>query len=286
MVRAAIYARVSTEDQAKEGFSLQAQKERLEAFCESQGWEIAGYYIDDGYSGRNTKRPAYNRMMEERDKWDIIVVMKMDRIHRNSKNFMIMMENLERWGKKFASMQESLDTSNAIGRFVVDIIQRIAQLESEQIGERTYMGMRQKAESGNGILGFEPPFGYRLENETLKPEPHEAETVKQIFQWYLSGFAMEKIAMTLNEQREKTRKGNPWTIWSVSRILHNPVYAGFLKWDDLLIRGEHEPLVDPEDFNKVQRMIASRIKNPRHRKYLYIDINMKEAVTCIQMESI
>jgi len=225
-------------------------------------------------------------MMEERDKWDIIVVMKMDRIHRNSKNFMIMMENLERWGKKFASMQESLDTSNAIGRFVVDIIQRIAQLESEQIGERTYMGMRQKAESGKGILGFDPPFGYKLESGSLMPDPNEADIVKRIFRWYLDGFTMESIATRLNEQGERTRRGNPWTKWSVSHILHNPIYAGFMKWDDLLIRGDHEPLVDPEDFNEVQRMIASRIKNPRHRKYLRIDRNMKQAVTCIQMESI
>ncbi len=103
-------------------------------------------------------------MLEEKDRWDIMLVMKMDRIHRNSKNFMIMMESLEKWGKKFTSMNESLDTSNAVGRFVVDIIQRIAQLESEQIGERTYMGMRQKAESMDRDTWLQPavwlPYGW------------------------------------------------------------------------------------------------------------------------------
>src|SRR3989304_10186007 len=100
-------------------------------------------------------------MMEERDLWDTILVIKMDRIHRNSRNFMEMMDDLRRWGKNFASATESLDTSTAMGRFVMDIIQRIAQLESEQIGERVDMGMGQKAKKGGGGLGAPPPYGYR-----------------------------------------------------------------------------------------------------------------------------
>ncbi|RLF51076.1 MAG: recombinase family protein, partial [Thermoplasmata archaeon] len=89
-LKVAIYARVSTEDQAKEGFSLDAQLDKLRAYCKARGWKIAGEYVDDGYSGRNVRRPAYQKMMEEMDKWDAVLVIKMDRIHRNSKNFMIM----------------------------------------------------------------------------------------------------------------------------------------------------------------------------------------------------
>ncbi|MFQ6060416.1 MAG: recombinase family protein, partial [Thermoplasmata archaeon] len=84
MTRVAIYARVSTEDQAKEGYSLDAQIDRLRAYCQAKGWEISGEYVDDGHSGRDTRRPAYQRMLEERDNWDTILVIKMDRIHRNS----------------------------------------------------------------------------------------------------------------------------------------------------------------------------------------------------------
>lgn len=264
MPRVAIYTRVSTEDQAKEGFSLAAQKQRLEAYCDAQGWDIAEYYIDDGHSGRNTRRPAYHRMMEERDKWDIILVMKMDRIHRNSKNFMIMMENLEKWGKKFSSMNESLDTSNAVGRFVVDIIQRIAQLESEQIGERTYMGMRQKAESGQGLLGFRVPYGYRLREGKLYVDDTESEVVRAIYDRYLSGQTMEMIAWGLNRDGTTTRTEGDWTVWSVSRILHNPVYAGYLRWEDLVIPSDHTPLVSADTFNRVQVQVASKVKNPKH----------------------
>jgi DNA invertase Pin-like site-specific DNA recombinase len=266
VVKAAIYTRVSTEDQAKEGYSLDAQKERLEAYCEAQGWEISEFYIDEGHSGRNTKRPEYQRMLEERDNWDILLVLKMDRIHRNSKNFMIMMEDLEKWGKKFASMQESLDTSNAVGRFVVDIIQRIAQLESEQIGERTYMGMRQKADAGEGILGFHSPFGYLLEGEDLVQDEGEADIIRRIFDSYLQGTSMEDIAWYLNREDIPTRRGNQWTIWSISRILHNTVYAGFLTWDGVVYRGDHIPIISIEDYNSVQSLIASRTKNPAHRR--------------------
>ena len=268
MVKVAVYARVSTDDQAREGFSLIAQKERLEAYCEAQGWSILEFYVDEGFSGRNTRRPEYQRMIEERDRWDLILVLKMDRIHRNSKNFMIMMEDLERWGKKFVSMQESLDTSNAVGRFVVDIIQRIAQLESEQIGERTYMGMAQKAESGNGILGFEAPFGYSIADESLNPVENEIGVVERMFRMYLEGNTMVNIAWILNRENITTRKCNDWTIWSIRRILHNPVYAGFLRWDGILIPSDHFPALSVDDFNEVQRIISSRVRNPDHKGFI------------------
>ena len=162
--RAALYVRVSTDEQAAEGYSLDAQKNILEDHCLAEGLDIAGIYEDDGYSGRNANRPAYRRMMAEIDSWDVLVVLKMDRIHRNSRNFMTMMDELERHGKEFVSCYEALDTSNALGRFVVDMIQRMAQLESEQIGERTKMGMREKAEnlgtekSEKATMGFTPPL--------------------------------------------------------------------------------------------------------------------------------
>ncbi|MCG7844669.1 MAG: recombinase family protein [Methanomassiliicoccales archaeon] len=264
MPKVAIYTRVSTEDQAKEGYSLAAQKERLEAYCDAQGWDVVEHYVDEGQSGRNTRRPAYHRMIEERDKWDIILVMKMDRIHRNSKNFMMMMENLEKWGKKFSSMSESLDTSNAVGRFVVDIIQRIAQLESEQIGERTYMGMRQKAESGQGLLGFRVPFGYHILEGKLVQDEIEAQVVRSIYDQYLAGQTMDMIAYGLNRESVTTRGESHWTVWSISRILHNPVYAGHLRWDDLVIPSDHQPIISIGIFNQTQRKVASRIKNKKH----------------------
>ena len=270
-MRAAIYVRVSTEEQAAEGYSIDAQKELLQDYCLVEGWDVAGVYEDDGFSGRNDKRPAYRRMMAEMDSWDLILVIKMDRIHRNSRNFMNMMEVLDRHGKMFVSQSESLDTTNALGRFVVDMIQRLAQLESEQIGERTHMGMREKAETledateGKRTMGFTPPFGYRLENGALKEDEDELPVVKRMFDEYAESRTVDEICWTLNREGILTRRGNPWNKRNMSTILHNPVYAGFMRWEDVLIRHPAAVAVTSEEFNAVQELMASRIRDPSKR---------------------
>lgn len=258
MVRAAIYTRVSTEDQAKEGFSLDAQLEKLRAYCTARGWSVAGEYVDDGYSGRKARRPAYIRMMEEQEKWDTLLVIKMDRIHRNSKNFMTMMEELGREGKEFVSMMESLDTSTAMGRFVMDIIQRIAQLESEQIGERVYIGMEQKAKTNGGMLGFNIPYGYDYVNGKLVENKTEALQVKKIYEMYLSGQSMKKIAKTFNDQGIPTKQNKKWGQQTVALILKNPLYYGFLHWEKYLNKGDYPPLIDQNIFTEVQGIIKKR----------------------------
>lgn len=258
MVRVAIYTRVSTEDQAKEGFSLEAQRERLEAYCRARDWSVAATYVDEGHSGRNTRRPAYQRMMAERDSWDALLVIKMDRIHRNARNFMEMMDDLLEWKKDFVSATESLDTSTAMGRFVMDIIQRIAQLESEQIGERVYMGMSQKAKAGPGILGFHPPLGYEVVDGRLELDDDEAVTVRETFEACLDGKTLEEIARDLNEQGRRTKRGTSWTAVKVFRILHNPIYAGHLRWDGFVRKAEHEPIVSVDAFNEAQEKLRSR----------------------------
>lgn len=276
--RAAVYIRVSTEEQAMEGYSLGAQEALLREFCVSQGWAVHQVYIDDGYSGRNDNRPSYRRMMEEIGDWDVLLVMKMDRIHRNFRNFMTMMETLERNGKKFASVNENLDTSNAVGRFATDIIMRIAQLESEQTGERTYMGMREKAEtlekadSGKRTMGFTPPFGYALEGGKLVAVPEELSVVSRIFSMYLGGTTMEMICYELNSSGELTRKGNPWNKFNLRNVLHNPVYAGYMRWEDVLIHHDAGNAVSPEDYNAVQELMVSRVRDPSKRTVFLVPV--------------
>ena len=257
-VRVAIYTRVSTEDQAKEGFSLDAQLDKLRSYCKARDWVIGGEYIDDGHSGRTIKRPAYIKMMDEMDKWDALLVIKMDRIHRNSKNFMLMMEHLKKEEKEFVSMTESLDTSTAMGRFVMDIIQRIAQLESEQIGERVYVGMEQKARTNGGVLGFNIPYGYDYVDGKLLVNEDEAKQVKNIFQMYLNGLSMKKIADIFNSKSIPTKQNKIWGSQTVSMILKNPLYCGFLHWEDYLNPGDHDPIVDRDTFNEIQELRQKR----------------------------
>ena len=264
-VKVAIYTRVSTEDQAKEGFSLDAQLDKLKSYCKARDWIISDKYIDDGYSGRDIKRPAYSRMMEEIDKWDMLLVIKMDRIHRNSKNFMLMMENLKKEGKEFVSMTESLDTSTAMGRFVMDIIQRIAQLESEQIGERVYIGMEQKARTNSGVLGFNIPYGYDYLDGNLTIIEGEARVIKDIYSWYKDGKSMGKIAKMLNSNKIPTKRGGIWAKKTISKILKNPIYCGYLHWEQYINKSDHEKIISEADFNDIQNLISNHGGIPAQR---------------------
>lgn len=256
MLRAALYERVSTEDQATDGYSLDAQDARLRAHCVAQGWTVAKVYRDEGHSGRTPNRPEYQRMMNEPDEWDVVVVLKMDRIHRNSRNMMAMMEGLQKQGKEFASVTESLDTGSAMGRFVLDIIARIAQLESEVIGERAYGGMEQKAKSGGGSLGGPAPHGYEYEAGKLVIDPKRVKDVEFMFD-LAQRISVPQIAVVLNNRGWVTKNHKPWTRHSVRRILTNPAYAGCTVWNGILQEGTHEPIVSMDLFNKVQARIGA-----------------------------
>lgn len=246
---------------------------RLRAYCESRDLKVVCEYVDDGYSGRNTKRPAYKLMMSEpeRRKWDIVMVLKMDRIHRNTREFMEMMDNLNRHGQNFYSVMDNVNTANAMGRFVMDTIQRIAQLESEQIGERTKMGMRQKAEMNDGIMGFTPPFGYDYSDGLLRMKDDESVIVRGIFDSYLSGKTLDDIAVGLNNSYSFTRKRNRWNKFNLRNILHNPIYAGYMRWEDVLIKHTAERIVTVSEFNEVQRMMAAKVRDPNKRNPMYLD---------------
>lgn len=273
-IRAALYARVSTEEQADQGYSLAAQLQMLRDFCEVFEMDIAGEYVDDGYSGTNTRRPAYRRMFspDERQRWDALVVIKMDRIHRNSKNFMLMIEDLSKNGQSFFSTTERIDTTTAVGRFAMDVIQRIAQLESEQIGERTKFGMIQKAEQKDGIMGFQPPYGYSIADGELISIPEEQIIVKRIFGSYLENSTLDEIASELNSSFIRTRNGNQWNKYNLRNILHNPVYAGYMHWEEHLIGHHADCPVSVDEYNQVQRLMASKTRGAKKNLPILLDV--------------
>lgn len=255
--KVAIYTRVSTEDQAQDGFSLDAQLDRLRAYCTARAWIVAGEYIDAGYSGRNTRRPNYNKMFENIEAWDGILVIKMDRIHRNRLNFIEMMKDLKKKDKQFISMQESLDTSTAMGRFVMGIIQDIAQLESEQIGERVAIAMLQKAKESQEFMGHRIPFGYSWDPKKQRfiPKKEELMLVKTVFQMYIDGFTMRQIG-------KKVGKANT----TVKYYLHNCFYAGVERWCNHFRKiPDLDPIVSIEIFNKIQYLLRERCHS--HRNY-------------------
>ncbi|MDD7424466.1 MAG: recombinase family protein [Candidatus Methanomethylophilaceae archaeon] len=244
-LKAALYVRVSTEEQASGGFSLDAQMSKLRSYCKVQGWDIAAEYCEEGESGRSTKRPEYQRMMSEHDIWDVILVYKLDRIHRNSVNFALMIEELDRLGKDFCSIQDQLDTSTAMGRFVRDITERIAQLESEQIGERVAIAMDKKRSMGGVISRL--PLGYKNRNGKKEVDNDEKYIVRAIFTMYNNGHSMDNIANYLNAAGFRTKSGGIWYRSSIHHILHNPVYTGV----DRRGRICGEAIIDRDMFDRV-----------------------------------
>jgi len=267
----ALYCRVSTDEQAHEGFSLESQLDRLKSFCNAREWNVAAEYIDGGYSGRNIRRPEYKKMLDEIEKWDAIVVIKMDRIHRNRLNFIQMMNDLQNQNKQFISMTESLDTSTAMGRFVMGIIQDIAQLESEQIGERVFAGQLQKAKKkDSGFMGHRVPFGYRwdADNKSFIEVPEELDIIRQVFQMYLDGFSMRQISKVLkNENKNRTHPlpEKKLSNTSVRYYLHNCFYAGFERWCHLFKKIDIEPAVSIDTFNTVQEKLREKCHS--HKNY-------------------
>lgn len=252
-MKVALYCRVSTPEQSNEGVSLDSQLSKLKLYAESKEYEIYDSYIDGGYSGKNTNRPEYQRMIQDVNNYDGILVFKIDRIHRNQRNFISMMDKLSRENKQFISLHENIDTSTAIGRFVMYMMQLIAQLESEQIGERVYTAMNHIAENGKGLLGGFTPYGYNNVEGNLEIVESESSIVKDIFNMKLKGYTFTKIAEILNNKGIHTRNGNNWTYKSISYILHNPVYVGWLSWNGHKYPNGHKAIIEKKTFNLVNK---------------------------------
>ena len=141
MRRAALYIRVSTLEQAQEGYSVGEQRERLIAYCKAQDWLIADIYVDGGYTGSNLNRPGIQKLMSETEKFDVVLVYKLDRLSRSQRDTLYLIEEIFRPNKvDFVSMQESFDTSSPFGKAMIGLLAVFAQLEREQIKERTWMG--------------------------------------------------------------------------------------------------------------------------------------------------
>jgi len=250
-----LYMRVSTDEQAKEGFSLDGQLNRLRNYCKARDWAIVGEYIDDGYTGRNTRRPKYQEMMANIDKWDGVVCIKGDRMHRNTKNFIEMQDLLNKKGKDYISITESYDTTSAVGRLVMRIIADIAQYESEQIGERVFDGQSEKARQGNSFMGHRVAFGYKWDGDKkkFKNDHKKLDLVKQVFQMYEDGFSMREIG-------RKVGKANT----TVKYYIHNPMYCGVERWCNYFWNVTElgvDPIISIKTFNKIQRIIRERCKS-------------------------
>src|SRR5690606_29362237 len=149
--RTAAYLRVSTEEQSREGYSIAAQRDRLLAFCRAQGWDVAGIYVDDGYSGASLDRPQLKKLREDvrAGKVNLVLVWKVDRLSRRVSHLAQLVEEFDEHGCAFRSATEPFDTSHAAGRAFLQMLAVFAELERETIRERARHGIHQRIKEGH-----------------------------------------------------------------------------------------------------------------------------------------
>lgn len=270
-MRCAIYRRVSTDMQVEEGVSLDTQLERLESFALSQNWTVVKDYCDEGYSAKNTNRPHFQQMMNDlkNGMFDVILVYRLDRFTRSVSDLSNLLQVLDKYNVKFKSSTETFDTTSATGRMFITLVATLAQWERETISERVYDNMKSRAEKG--VHQGKSPYGYdKDEKGNLIVNEEEAEIVKYVFQSYLSR-GMTSIVKDLNRKGIRTKLGNPQNYESVKYILHNHIYIGKIKWDEVIsdiAQENFEPLIPLELWNNVQKTIATRKHKPvRTQRY-------------------
>ena len=248
------YVRVSTENQL-ENYSIDEQVERLKAYCQAKGWALVKVYTDGGFSGGNLNRPALTQMLSDlhTTSVDAIVVYKLDRLSRSQKDTLTLIEDeFLANGVDFVSINENFDTSTPFGRAMIGILSVFAQLEKDQITERFTMGRIGRSKAGFYHGGPTPPTGYDYKDGMLVINEYESLAVKDIFRMFLAGKSINAICETLSP-----RYTIKFSAAKVSNILRNTVYIGRVKFSGKEYPGNHQPIIDQEIFDAVQRLLDS-----------------------------
>ncbi|GIO42320.1 recombinase family protein [Paenibacillus apis] len=225
-MRVAIYIRVSTDMQAEEGFSIEGQRSRLISFAESQDWTVYDFYVDDGYSAKDLKRPSMQRMLEdmENKKFDVVLVYKLDRLTRSVGDLHSLLKIFDLYSVKFKSATEIFETTTAMGRFFITLVGAMAEWERGTISERVRFGVEQMVAEGRRPGGVRP-FGYTPDEQLI---PEEAKLIREVRELYMSGLGYKSVAMRMN-RAGKLRRGKDWTDATVAYTLENPYYAGIIR---------------------------------------------------------
>jgi len=250
--RAAIYIRVSTDAQREEGYSIDAQKDALSAYCKAKNIKEFDFYIDGGFTGSNIDRPEMQRLIGDVKNGliDCVLVYKLDRLSRSQKDTLYLIEDVfNPYGVAFMSLNENMDTSTPHGRAMLGIMSAFAQLERENIRERTRMGMKERVKSGLWMGGGRIPYGYDYDrNQGILIPNTEAENVRKMYDLYLEGNSFSKIAQIMGMKYDR----------QVMQILSRKSNVGFIVYNDEEYKGQHEPLISLDTYQKTMDMMRDR----------------------------
>ena len=270
-----LYMRVSTEDQAKEGFSLPEQKERLEAFCKFKGYEIIDYYEDAGISAKTgNHRPEFERLKKDikSKKINTIVALKLDRITRSIYDWENLITFLDENDAYLDCANDEINTTTANGKMISRLLMSVSQNEIERTSERTKVGMAGAIKSGH--IPHKAPLGYKHEDKKLVIDYSTKDIVIRIFDLYYNGYSYQKISNLFNE--EKVLGKDNWRDSTIVGIIENEIYKGdFIHgkktkhptyYEDVV-----EPIISKEMWSDCQ---VQKKKNSRSYKrtltYLYL----------------
>lgn len=257
----ALYTRVSSRNQAEADYSsLETQRERLEAYCRSQeNYAIHRVYEDGGYSADSLERPALKEMLRDvrEGKLNCVLAYKIDRLTRSVRDFHQLMDLFDRCGVKFVSVTQSLDTQNPMGRLLRNVLLDFAQFEREMTADRTRDKMYQRAQKGLWN-GGNVPYGYVVENKRLLVSTEEAARLRFMFHHFADDPSLARLRDELHRHGWYTRSTRPWSKMALDHILRNPVYCGFIRFNEQRFRGEHEAVIEEALFEKVQSLRRNR----------------------------
>jgi site-specific DNA recombinase len=258
--RAAIYTRVSTDEQAEHGYSLGEQARRGAALIEREGWQHVGTYEDAGLSGSDANRPAYRRLLDDvaAGLIDVVVVVALDRFGRDAGELRSALTLLDAAGVRFVSEREHTDRSTPEGRLQHGILAEFAEFEREKIRARSKAGIGARAREGKRAWG-PAAYGYaKGEDGHWAAEPAEAEVARRIFRLRVEGaYSYQRIATTLNRERVPTRSRGNWTATMVRKVLTGRYVRGYFWHGGEWIKGRHAPIVD-EDAWLAAQVLAER----------------------------
>jgi DNA invertase Pin-like site-specific DNA recombinase len=280
--RCAIYARKSTSHRLDHEInSIETQREVCAAYIRSQrfrGWvELPQRYDDGGHSGTGLERPALSRLMQdiEAGEVDLVVLYKVDRLTRSLNDFVRLIEIFDRHAVSFVSISQAFDTSDSMGRMILNVLLTFSQFEREMIADRVRDSIRSRQRHGIWP-GGPPPFGYELTDHGLKVVQEEAEIVRFLFDEFLRigtyiGTVKAARAANLCSTVKHTKAGVPRGGHQIASglvycVLRNPIYVGEIRGHGETYLGVHEPIISRGTWEAAKALSETRVKLPPHRK--------------------
>ena len=302
-IKVYLYTRVSTTMQI-DGYSLDAQKTKIKAFCDYNEYEIAGEYEDAGKSGKSIEgRVSFNQMMEDiksgKDGVSYVLVFKLSRFGRNAADVLATLQVMQDFGVNLICVEDGIDSSKDAGKLMISILSAVAEIERENIRVQTMEGRMQKAREGKWNGGF-APYGYSLIDGKLEVNEEEAVAIRMIFDQYVNtdlganGIAKYLENHGIHKIARQNGKNPLFDAALIRRIIQNPVYSGKISYgrrrtekvhgtrneyrqvkkdDYLLVDGLHEALVSEEVWEQAQVKVAAQAK-----KYEKVNRDKREKI--------